>query len=795
MDEVYIVDIMKGQSLQTWCIENSRQDLLEEWDYGKNSIKPEEITVGSSVKAWWICSKGHEWSARISHRANGVGCPYCANKKVLAGYNDLATLNPQLSSEWNYVKNNGLTNGKKEDISTPDKVTPVSGQKVWWKCSKGHEWQAQIDNRTKGHGCPYCSGTKTIKGKTDLLSVNQSLSKEWNYEKNGDIKPSDYSATSGKKVWWKCSKGHEWEATIYDRNSGKGCPFCSGRRIFPGYNDLETINPTLASEWDWEKNTMSPNTISPNSHEKAWWICSSCGYEWNAQIKSRNRGCGCPECGLNKAAKTRIANQIVEKGTLAQNDPELAKEWHPTKNGDMTPEKFPSSSVRKVWWLGACGHEFKASVYERLKGLGCPYCAKYNKRVLKGYNDLATINPVLAKEWNYEKNADLKNGSNRDVSTPDKVTAVSGLKVWWKCKKGHEWKAAISNRTNGNGCPFCSKAGTSVPEQGVAYYLEQICKVEQRIKIFGKEIDVYLPDYNIGIEYDGVFYHNADSSKKEKEKNRILSENGISLIRIKESTENKVEVGEPTIIKYSFDDMGKNYEWAIVELCKLLASNTGNDLFNSVIVDTRKDFIIIRQRVDLYNKENNLAVKYPELIKEWDYKKNGVLTPEMFTYGSKAIVWWKCPMGHEWKTAINHRTKRGDGCAICSQKKMLKGYNDFESWCLANDKGDILKEWDYSKNPSNPSSYSRQSTKRVWWKCANGHEWQTSVGHRADGHGCPYCNGGSKKRVENTDTGEIFDSMIEAARAYGMKKSNPISRCCLGEQKTAGGYHWKFVDL
>lgn len=768
-------------------------ELLKEWDVVKNEqLSPSEVTAGSGLNVWWICSKGHEWYARVSHRANGVGCPYCANKKVLAGYNDLATLNPHLSSEWNYEKNTGLTNGNNEDISTPDKVTPVSGQKVWWKCSNGHEWQAQIDNRTKGRGCPYCSGTKTIKGKTDLLSVNPSLSKEWNYERNGDAKPSDYSATSGKKVWWKCSKNHEWEAAIYDRNSGKGCPFCSGRRILPGYNDLGTINPTLASEWDREKNTMSPNTISPNSHEKAWWICSSCGYEWNAQIKSRNSGCGCPECGFKKAEKTRITNQIVEKGTLAQNNPELAEEWHPTKNEDLTPEKFPSSSVRKVWWLGKCGHEFKASVYERLKGLGCPFCAKYNKRVLKGYNDLATINPALAKEWNYEKNADLKNGSKRDVSTPDKVTAVSGLKVWWRCKKGHEWKTAISNRTNGSGCPFCSKAGTSVPEQGVAYYLEQICRVEQRIKLFGKEIDVYLPDYNIGIEYDGVFYHKSDSTKKEKEKNRILSENGIALIRIKESTENKVEVGEPTIIKYSFDDMGKNYEWAVLELFKLLTSITKNGIFDSIKIDVKNDYIKIRQRVDLYNKENSITVKCPELVKEWNYDKNGTLTPDMFTCGSKVIVWWKCSKGHEWRTAINHRAIRGDGCACCSQKRMYKGYNDFRSWSIDNGYEYLLNEWDTTKNVESPDSFSSKSKTKVWWKCPKGHSYQTSIGSRTTGHGCPRC-AGIIKRVINLDTGDIFDSMADAARAFGINNKF-ISKCCLGQQKTAGGYHWRYAD-
>ena len=779
---------------KTGSLSLTHPELIEEWDAAKNGQLTSSVTSGSSLKVWWKCSKGHEWCARIAHRANGVGCPYCANKKVLFGYNDLATLNPKLASEWNYEKNKGLTNKNNEDISTPDKVTPASKQNVWWICSKGHEWQAQVDNRTKGTGCPYCAGKKPINGLTDLLSLNPILAKEWNYEKNGGIKPSDFSTASGKKVWWKCPNNHEWEATISDRSRGDGCPYCSGRRILPGFNDLETINPKLASEWDTMKNiNMSPKTVSPNSHKKAWWICSSCGFEWSAQIKSRNSGCGCPECGLKKSSETRISNQVNKRGSLAQNNPKLAKEWHPTKNGELTAEKLPNGSVRKVWWLGACGHEFKASVYERLKGLGCPYCAKFNKRVLKGYNDLATVNPGLAKEWNYEKNTGLKNGSNRDVSTPDKVTAVSGLKVWWKCKKGHEWKTAISNRTNGDGCPFCSKAGTSVPEQGIAFYLEQICKVEQRTKIAKKEIDIYLPEYDVGIEYDGIYYHKPSSIQKEKEKDRVLSENGIMLIRIKESENNEILEGKPTIIKYSFDDMGKNYEWAVLELCHLLANITENDAFDTIKIDVKKDYIEIRQRVDLYNKDNSIAIRCPELVKEWNYEKNGTLTPDMFTCGSKAIVWWKCSKGHEWQTAINHRAIRGDGCAYCSQKRMLKGYNDFKSWSLNNGFEYLLQEWDYSRNDETPDSFSSKSKTKVWWKCPKGHSYQSSIGSRTTGHGCPRC-AGIIKRIINLDTGEVFESMTEAARKYGIN-NKIISKCCLGQQKTAGGYHWEYVDL
>ena len=126
-------------------------------------------------------------------------------------------MNPILANEWNYEKNNGLT---------PVDVSPNSNKKVWWKCSKGHEWQAIIQSRNKGTGCPYCSGRYAIKGVNDLQTVNPALAKEWNYEKNNGLTPADVLPNSDKKVWWKCSNGHEWQATIGSRNKGSGCPIC-----------------------------------------------------------------------------------------------------------------------------------------------------------------------------------------------------------------------------------------------------------------------------------------------------------------------------------------------------------------------------------------------------------------------------------------------------------------------------------------------------------------------------------------------------------------------------------------
>ena len=203
-----------------YIIDNPK--LMAEWNYEKNiDLDPSKVTLGSSKKVWWKCSKGHEWQAIIANRNKGVGCPFCANKKVLQGYNDLQTANPALAKEWNCEKNKDLT---------PENVTFNSNEKVWWICKNGHEWQATIARRNQGNGCPYCSGRYRVKGENDLFTTNPTLANEWNYEKNSELRPIDVSPKSHKKVWWKCSKGHEWQATIRNRNNGADCPYCSGRK-------------------------------------------------------------------------------------------------------------------------------------------------------------------------------------------------------------------------------------------------------------------------------------------------------------------------------------------------------------------------------------------------------------------------------------------------------------------------------------------------------------------------------------------------------------------------------------
>ena len=206
----------------------------------------------------------------------------------------LAQVNPELAKEWHPTKNGELT---------PDGIGFGSDKKVWWLLKYydkntnktfNFEWEASVWNRNNGAKCPFLSGQAIYVGFNDLQTLNPTLAKEWNHEKNKVLTPTDVTTNSGKKVWWKCGKGHEWQATIASRNTGRGCPYCSGRYVIKGKNDLEKINPILAMEWHPTKNLgLLPRDVSAGSEKKVWWKCEK-GHEWQATIASRNNGNGCP---------------------------------------------------------------------------------------------------------------------------------------------------------------------------------------------------------------------------------------------------------------------------------------------------------------------------------------------------------------------------------------------------------------------------------------------------------------------------------------------------------------------
>lgn len=340
------------------------KSLIKEWHPTKNEgLNPELITNGSHKKVWWKCAKGHEWAAVVYSRYKGRECPYCTNRLLLRGFNDLKTVNPQLASEWNYEKNIGL----------PEDYFPSSHKDVWWRCSKGHEWKSKIHNRNINNtGCPYCTGRLPIQGINDLETLYPDVAKEWHPTKNGDLKPSEVLQQANKKVWWLCSKGHEWQAFIYNRVNGNKCPYCTHKKAIPGENDFTIVHPELLKEWCYQENEgLSPSDYLPNASKKVTWECQY-NHKWKASIANRCKGRKCPYCAEEKAIKG--------KNDLKTLYPEIVKEWDYEKNGKLGPENYLPRSGKSVYWKCSHGHEWKSKIVSRTKGGKCPICRREERK-------------------------------------------------------------------------------------------------------------------------------------------------------------------------------------------------------------------------------------------------------------------------------------------------------------------------------------------------------------------------------------------------------------------------------
>ena len=233
---------------------------------------PTTVTFGSHKKLSWKCRLGHQWEAQVKSRTTGRGCPICSGQSVLSGFNDLATINPQIAAQ--------------ADGWDPTTVTAGTKKKSSWICEFGHRWRATVNDRTAGHGCPVCSGQSVLSGFNDLLTKFPEVA-----EQADGWDPTTVNAGSSKKLGWKCELGHKWQAQVNSRTSGNGCPVCSGNAVLVGFNDLATTHPEIAVQVDgWD-----PTTVIAGSHQKLSWQCEL-GHKWKAQIKDRTTGRGCPSC-------------------------------------------------------------------------------------------------------------------------------------------------------------------------------------------------------------------------------------------------------------------------------------------------------------------------------------------------------------------------------------------------------------------------------------------------------------------------------------------------------------------
>ena len=420
------------------------------------------------------------------------------------------------------------------------------------------------------------------------ISENAKLMKEWDWEQNKDLDPNKLTIGSHTVAWWKCKLAHKYEMMVKLKTHGYGCPYCSNKRVLIGYNDLQTTHPQIAAEWHPTKNApLTPTQVTYGSGKEVWWLCSKCKYEWSTKVEART-----------------------------------------------------------------------------INHTGCPACA--NLVVWKGHNDLQTTHPQIAVEWHPTRN---------DHLTPAEVVAGSKRKVWWLCPIGHSYKAAICWRTRGTKCPQCdSGKHTSFAEQAIFFYVKKLYPdaiSQYHADFLGKlELDIYIPSIRYAIEYDGKPWHNKKGAlERDQKKYQLCNKMGIKLVRIQEQMSplgsDVADWSLSTEKIHRYDRL----EFIISQLLRKLDFSGKYFLRKFGINIIRDQFEIQKYKLSI-REENSLEKLYPDIAKEWNYARNGDLTPRMFVPGSHQKVWWTCCIcGYEYYMSIYHRTQRKQGCKKCGIEK------------------------------------------------------------------------------------------------------------------------------
>ena len=421
--------------------------------------------------------------------------------------NSLYKMRPHLVSEWS-DKNLPLT---------PDDISYGSNKVVWWRGKCGHEWQTSVKARSHGENCPICSGSRVIEGINDLATKYPEIAAEWS-TKNLPLKPTMVSAGSHKKVIWVDKLGHEWTASVKSRVQGSGCPYCSHNLVLAGFNDLASRFPEIASEWSERNLPLTPDKVTAFKNTRVWWKCHL-GHEWYTLISTRSGGSQCPYCSGIKL--------LIGFNDLATKYPTLAKEWS-ERNLPLTPDMVNEKSTKNVWWkCRTCGYEWKSVVRARAKGSLCPVCA--DRTVLAGYNDLATTDPELLDEWDYEKNTG---------TLPTAVSRNSMKIVWWKCSSSHSWRAKITDRTiEQKGCYLCEREFQSAFPQLLImlYAVRNGLKVTtNNDKLIGINLDTYIPELRLAIEAEAT---TITEQRSQMVKEHICECNGIRYVKLKHSND------------------------------------------------------------------------------------------------------------------------------------------------------------------------------------------------------------------------------------------------------------------
>ena len=702
--------------------------LADQWHPSKNEgLEASDVTYGTKRKVWWVGQCGHEWRASVSNRARGESyvCPKCSVRKRQRV--TLGETHPSLAEQWHPLKNGEVS---------PQDVSRASNNKAWWLGPCGHTWEATIKNRVAGAGCPVCSGHKVLKGFNDLATTKPDIAKWWHPTRNENLRPTDVTSGSAKKVWWVCPGGHEWERSVANMRTSV-CPQCGADPADGGMYRGDVVSRRgrrgkipmpefLIEQWHPTRNgKLRPQQVSGGSGRKVWWQCNR-EHSWRATVASRRNGSGCPICNsgasevekeVREAVKGMTGYNVlhnVRGGFLGRLEldiyvPDVAvgiefngEYWH----DETVFSQAEESHARKQAACGGAGVRLVV-VWEDdwrdnrddvifglrsvLSGGDVPKSMTYEARRVGKITSHIPAKTCETHDVDHPRQrprarsvaeysplvASQWHPSNNGDLTPFDVTFGTSKKVWWVCDKGHEWEASIRTRTvRGYGCPTCRrKPGTPVIE----------------------------------VEHFSMWDH---------DKNRDLNPAMLTTGSRKEAWWRCPE----------------GHAWRD-EIAKVLRRKNAFPK-----CPNRKRKQSTRSVAVVHTPENPLSKTHPNVASQWHPMKNGELQPSNVTAGSRRRVWWLCDnCGREWKGEVKQRVK-SPRCSRCTPTRGATKANPLAEH--------LVSQWHPTKNEwLRPDMVTAGSSKKVWWICVCGNVWSAIVANRTNGSGCPKCARRNRHKV------------------------------------------------
>ena len=399
-------------------------DMIEEYD-SRNLLDPFEVTEHSTRTVSWVCRNNpeHTWQANFYERASGYKrCPVCdphPKYKVM-----LYEMYPEFEKYYS-----------KENRRSFKSYALQSNEKPLWTCDNGHTYPNSI-YRISQRGffyCPLCEGSIVVAEINSVTAKRKDIVDQWSCK--NDFLPEEVYYNTTSPVLWECTTcSGTYAFPVSDKREGNvSCPYCNGRRVLSGFNEIPSW---LITEYSL-KNEVPISEYPVNSVHKVLWTCPTCHGDYLYRICDREIGDdSCPYCRHKKI--------LVGFNSLADTDPDLAKEWS-SGNSDLPSEYMKSSTHRALWTCPTChGNYFYRICDRELDDDSCPYCR--NLKVLPGFNSLPDLAPELVNEWSSE-NPDL----------PSEYTRSSTHRALWTCPSCHgDYFYRICDReVDDDSCPYC----------------------------------------------------------------------------------------------------------------------------------------------------------------------------------------------------------------------------------------------------------------------------------------------------------------------------------------------------